>query len=98
MYCKYVRNNYLIVLLHLFFLLLIVFHDFNDTNSVQSQDGKYIASGAIDGFINVFDVASGKLVHTIEGHAMTIRSIAFSPDSQLLLTAADDGHMKLYDL
>lgn len=65
---------------------------------LQSRDGKYIASGAIDGFINVFDVASGKLVHTIEGHAMTIRSIAFSPDSELLLTAADDGHMKLYDL
>ena len=28
---------------------------------------------------------------------MTIRSIAFSPDSGLLLTAADDGHMKLFD-
>jgi len=33
----------------------------------QSPDGKYIASGAIDGIINIFDVASGKLVHTLEG-------------------------------
>lgn len=65
---------------------------------MQSKDGKYVASGAIDGFINVFDVESGKLVHTLEGHAMTIRSITFSPDSQLLLTAADDGHMKMYDV
>ena len=64
----------------------------------QSQDGKYIATGAIDGFINVFDVESGKLVHTIEGHAMTVRSLTFSPDSQLILTAADDGHMKIYDV
>jgi WD40 repeat protein len=32
------------------------------------------------------------------GHAMPIRSLCFSPDSQLLLTASDDGHMKLYDV
>lgn len=65
---------------------------------VQSPDGKYIASGAIDGIINIFDVATSKLVHTLEGHAMPIRSLCFSPDSQLLLTASDDGHMKLYDV
>jgi WD repeat-containing protein 61 len=32
----------------------------------QNPDGKYNASGAIDGIINIFDVASGKLVHTLE--------------------------------
>lgn len=89
----------------------------------QSPDGKYIASGAIDGIINIFDVAYGKVLRTLEGrfrygwrllyknsipffheffcylgHAMPIRSLCFSPDSQLLLTASDDGHMKLYDV
>ncbi|CAG5074000.1 Similar to wdr61: WD repeat-containing protein 61 (Danio rerio), partial [Cotesia congregata] len=63
-----------------------------------SPDGKYIASGAIDGIINIFDVAYGKVLRTLEGHAMPIRSLCFSPDSQLLLTASDDGHMKLYDV
>lgn len=29
---------------------------------------------------------------------MPIRCLAFSPDSQLLLTASDDGHMKLCDV
>ena len=33
----------------------------------QSPDGKYIASGAIDVIIYIFDVASGKLVHTLQG-------------------------------
>lgn len=28
---------------------------------------KFVASGAMDGIINVFDVSSGKLVHTLEG-------------------------------
>lgn len=29
---------------------------------------------------------------------MTIRSLTFSPDSQLLITASDDGHIKMYDV
>uniref|UniRef100_A0A672RGN6 Superkiller complex protein 8 n=1 Tax=Sinocyclocheilus grahami TaxID=75366 RepID=A0A672RGN6_SINGR len=32
-----------------------------------SPDGKYLASGAIDGIINIFDIATGKLLHTLEG-------------------------------
>lgn len=63
-----------------------------------SPDGKYIASGAIDGIINIFDVIQGKVLQTLEGHAMPIRSLCFSPDSQLLLTSSDDGHMKIYDI
>ena len=35
--------------------------------SAQSPDGKYLASGAIDGIINIFDIATGKLLHTLEG-------------------------------
>lgn len=64
----------------------------------QSPDGKYIATGAIDGIINIFDVSAGKVAQTLEGHAMSVRSLCFSPDSQMLLTASDDGHMKLYDV
>lgn len=38
-----------------------------DLNYFQSPDGKYIASGAIDGIINIFDVAYGKVLRTLEG-------------------------------
>ena len=38
-----------------------------------SGDGKYLASGAIDGIIAVFDMQTRKLLHTLEGHAMPIR-------------------------
>ena len=31
-------------------------------------------------------MASKKLVHTLEGHAMPIRSLCFSPDSKKLIT------------
>ena len=33
----------------------------------QSPDGKLVASGAIDGIINLFDLQSGRLLHTLEG-------------------------------
>ena len=33
----------------------------------QSPDGRFIACGAIDGIINIFDLAGGKLLHTLEG-------------------------------
>ena len=34
---------------------------------VQSPNGRLIASGAIDGIINLFDLQTGKLLHTLEG-------------------------------
>lgn len=42
---------------------------------LQSPDGKYLASGAIDGIINIFDIATGKLLHTLEGNGLCICSI-----------------------
>ena len=32
------------------------------------------------------------------GHAMPVRSLCFSYDSQLLVTASDDMDMKIYDV
>ena len=55
-----------------------------------SPDGQYLASGAIDGIINIFDMETKKVKHSLEEHAMPIRSIAFSPDSQKLLTGKNN--------
>ena len=38
----------------------------------QSPDGHYIACGAIDGIINIFDLTTGKLLHTLEGEKQKI--------------------------
>uniref|UniRef100_A0A8C5NVX3 Superkiller complex protein 8 n=1 Tax=Jaculus jaculus TaxID=51337 RepID=A0A8C5NVX3_JACJA len=64
----------------------------------HSPDGKYLASGAIDGIINIFDIATRKLLHMLEANTMPIHSLTFSPDSQLLVTASDDGYITIYDV
>ena len=50
--------------------------------------------GGMDGNIKIFSNSTYQLLHTIEGHAMPIRSITFSPDSQFMMSASDDGHIK----
>ncbi|CAI8026708.1 WD repeat-containing protein 61 [Geodia barretti] len=71
---------------------------YRESHVTYSPDGKLIASGAVDGIINVFDVGTGGLLHTLEGHAMPVISLCFSPDSQLVVTASDDWGMKIYDV
>jgi WD repeat-containing protein 61 len=46
----------------------------------------------------VFDLSENKRLHSIEGHAMAVRSLTFSPDSSILVSASDDTHVKMYDV
>jgi WD repeat-containing protein 61 len=62
-----------------------------------SPDGKRIACGATDGTVGVFDVKTGKCVHTLTGHVAPVRDITFSPDGKTLYTACDDGYAHVYD-
>ena len=58
-----------------------------------SPDGKHVACGAADdGVVSVFDLESEKLLCRFQGHAGSVRSLAWSPDGQLLLTGSDDAH------
>eukprot|EP00877_Chromochloris_zofingiensis_P010753 jgi/Chrzof1/5931/Cz16g21010.t1 len=65
---------------------------------VYSHDYSLVASGAMDGTVAVYDVASGKLLHSLKGHYKPVRSLTFTPDSKFLLTACDDMHCNLYDV
>ena len=44
-----------------------------------SPDGKRIACGVTDGTVAIFDVKSGKCVHTLTGHVAPVRGVTFSP-------------------
>lgn len=62
-----------------------------------SLDNSFLALPIVlmGSIINIFDIATGNM---LEDHAMPIRSLTFSPDSKLLITASDDGYIMIYDV
>ena len=50
-----------------------------------SPDGRQVAAAGESGIIRVWNVASGKLVHELRGHAKPLRCLAFHPQGEFLL-------------
>jgi WD40 repeat protein len=57
--------------------------------------GRRIASGGADNRIVVRDLTGGPVVRT--GHTDAVNDVSFSPDDRLLLSAADDGTIRIWD-
>jgi len=52
-----------------------------------SPDGALLAS-AIDADVAVWDAATGRLLHVLQGHKTKIRAVTFSPDGKLIASRA----------
>ncbi len=63
-----------------------------------SPDGRTLASGAADGAIILWDVATGERLRTLQGHADMVLNVAFSPDGRTLASASEDGTIILWDV
>jgi hypothetical protein len=73
---------------------------FSDGGGVLSPDGQTLATGFnFDGDITLWDVASGNALQTL-GNGGEVRTLAFSPDSQMLASAGGgvdpDSTIKLW--
>ncbi|KAH8588534.1 vegetative incompatibility protein HET-E-1 [Bisporella sp. PMI_857] len=53
-------------------------------------NGKQLASGSIDRTVRLWDVATGELRQTFEGHTKSVRAVAFSQDGKQLVSGSDD--------
>ena len=62
-----------------------------------SRDGKLLASGGADKFARVTDLATGKVVKSLEGHSHHVLGVAWKSDGRTLATAGADGVVKVWD-
>jgi len=57
-----------------------------------SPDGRILASGGFDDRVKLWDLATAKLLRTLEGHLQSIYSVAFAPNGNTLVSIAwNDG-------
>ena len=63
-----------------------------------SPDGAYALSGGFDNAMKLWQVSSGRLIRTFQGHSNVVRSVAFSPDGKNVLSGSQDSTMKLWDV
>jgi hypothetical protein len=61
-----------------------------------SPDGKLLATGTV-AFLRIWEVPSGKLLHTVQGHRDLIIRLAFSPDGKTLVTVSWDHMIRAWD-
>jgi len=72
----------------------------NVTTIAFSPDGKTLASGGWDETIRLWNVATGKQLRRLDGHADgMVATVTFSPDGRFLASrGGNDGTVRLWDL
>lgn len=55
-----------------------------------APDGRWLASGANDDTIKIWDPSTGHLLRTLYGHSSNVNALAISPDGKLLASGSGD--------
>src|SRR5215204_2460423 len=55
-----------------------------------SPDSERIAVGHPDGRVTVWNVKTGEMVHSLEAHSKTVKSVQFIGQGERLITIGDD--------
>lgn len=67
-------------------------------NLAVSPDGKFLLTAGSDKTTKLWEVSTGRLIHTFYGHTGTINNVDFAPDGKTFLSASSDGNIIIWDL
>lgn len=73
-------------------------HSEDVTALATSADGRFLASGAFDKTVVLWDLDTREEVRTLYGHALQLRCLAFSPDGSLLASGSTDRTVRLWEV
>jgi len=62
-----------------------------------SPDGKLIATSSRENSVKIWDINTGALIKTLEGHTSKVNSVHYSPNGDLIVTASKDGTIRIWD-
>ncbi len=62
-----------------------------------SPDSKHLASCGADKFVKVWEIPSGKLTKTFEGHTHHVLDVSWQPDGKQLASGGADNVVKIWD-
>ncbi|MDT3442993.1 protein kinase domain-containing protein [Pseudofrankia sp. BMG5.37] len=63
-----------------------------------SPDGRLAVSGSQDRSVRVWELATGRCLHTLAGHTNAVTAVAVSPDGRLALSGGDDAAVRVWEL
>lgn len=66
--------------------------------AIFSSDEKLLASSSRDRTARIWDVATGRELHRLDGFRCSVKAVVFSPDAELIAASGNDGMVKIWDV
>ena len=71
---------------------------YGETRSLMfSPDDTVLVAGLINGGIELWDLATGEKITTLDGHTQAVETLVFSPDGKTLVSTGQDGTILVWD-